>query len=263
MFGGKNPLLIREMLESVGYPDRGLVGDIISGFRTTGDLPPTDAAPPKDCPAGKTLRDVLPDARRAQRSVLEMRGGSGDSELDSELHRITLAEEQAGWLSEPLNASEMAASLDPLWVPARRFGLRQNGKIRPIDDFSEWGLNGLLSTHEKIDLGGVDEVAGLAKWWYQALDASGGVNVDLGDGRVLQGRLAQAWPPGEARRLRGRTVDLSHAYKQWARHPVSSAFGVVVVWNPASGAPEARICRAMCFGETAAVWPCSRACRAV
>ena len=55
----------------------------------------------------------------------------------------------------------------------RRLGLRQNGKIRPIGDFSEWGLNGLLSTHEKVDLGGIDEVAGIAKWWYQALGHSG------------------------------------------------------------------------------------------
>ena len=161
-----------------------------------------------------------------------MRGGSGDSELDSELHRITRAEEEEGWLSAPLSAAELEALQGPLWVPVRRFGLRQHGKVRPIDDFSEWGLNGLLSTHEKVDLGGIDEIAGLAKWWYQALDESGGVTVDLGDGRVLQGSLAPAWPKGATRRLRGRTVDLGHAYKQWARHPVSSAFGVEVVWNP-------------------------------
>ena len=57
-------------------------------------------------------------------------------------------------------------------------------------------------------------------------------------------------------------MDLGHAYKQWARHPVSSAFGVVVVWNPVAKVAEACVCRAMCFGEKAAVWQCNRAFRA-
>ena len=76
--GGKNLLLFREMLESVGYPGRGLAGDIIPGFRATGDLPPpfAGAFPPKEGPAGKALRYVLSDARRAQRPALEMRGGT-------------------------------------------------------------------------------------------------------------------------------------------------------------------------------------------
>ena len=50
---GKNLLLLREMLESVGYPDRCLVDDMLSGFRTTGDLPRAGAVPPKE---GRRLR---------------------------------------------------------------------------------------------------------------------------------------------------------------------------------------------------------------
>ena len=99
---GKNLLLLREMLESTGYPDRALVGDIESGFRTSGDLPPTGAFPPKEGPATRTVRDVLAEARRAQRFVFaEGRGGSGDETLDRELHRITYEEEALGWLSPP------------------------------------------------------------------------------------------------------------------------------------------------------------------
>ena len=65
--------------------------------------------------------------------------GSGDSELDSELHRITLGETRNGWLSAPLSAAELEELLGPRWAPVLRFGLRQNGSIRPIDDFPAWG----------------------------------------------------------------------------------------------------------------------------
>ena len=124
-------------------------------------------------------------------------------------------------------------------------------------------MNGLFAAHEKIDLGGVDVVAGLAKWWSGALGPGRWVSVPLGDGRVMEGELASDWPEGAVRRLRGRTVDLKSAYKQWARHPAAAAFGVVVVLNPATGEREARVCRAMCCGEKGAVWQCNRAFRAL
>ena len=72
------------------------------------------------------------------------------------------------------------------------------GEVRPIDDFSEWGLNGLLATHEVIDLGGVDEVAGLANLWVHAQGAGGWVRVGLECGRVLEGWLAADWAEGSA-----------------------------------------------------------------
>ena len=120
----------------------------------------------------------------------------------------------------------------------------------------------MLAAHEKIDLGGVDEVAGVAKWWCGAVGPGGEVSVPLGDGRVMTGVLAPDWSGGSERRLRGRTIDLRTAYKQWARSPATSAFGVVVVLNPATGEREARVCKAMCFGDKGAVWQCNRVFRA-
>ena len=77
VLAGRNLLLLREMLESTGYPDRALVGDIVSGFMTTGDLPPTGAFPPKEGPATRTVRGVLAEARRAQRFVFAEGRGCG------------------------------------------------------------------------------------------------------------------------------------------------------------------------------------------
>ena len=48
--------------------------------------------------------------------------------------------------------------LGPRWVGCRRFPPMQKGKCRPADDLSEFGVNGCVETHEKEDVGGVDEV---------------------------------------------------------------------------------------------------------
>ena len=59
--------------------------------------------------------------------------GDGDETLVRELHRNACEEEALGWMSPPLSAKELEDRLGPLWAPARRFGLRQHGKVRPID----------------------------------------------------------------------------------------------------------------------------------
>ena len=58
-------------------------------------------------------------------------------------------------LRRPISERELETKLGSLWVPSRRFGLRQSTNIRPIDDL---GHNFTLGTDFKIDLGGMDEV---------------------------------------------------------------------------------------------------------
>ena len=57
----------------------------------------------------------------------------------------------------------------PLWTPSRRFGIVQGGKIRNIDDLSEFAVNQTYGTPEKLDQGGVDEVVALASAWTKKL----------------------------------------------------------------------------------------------
>eukprot|EP00969_Alexandrium_andersonii_P062475 2752029-Alexandrium_andersonii.AAC.1 len=64
-----------------------------------------------------------------------------------------------------MSADEVGSLLGPCWVPARRFGVRQGGKVRVVDDCSEFLVNAAVETTEKIDLGGVDELLCLAKAW--------------------------------------------------------------------------------------------------
>lgn len=43
--------------------------------------------------------------------------------------------------------------MGPLWVPVRRFDVRQGEKLRLPDD-SEYGLNATVTSPEKVDLWG-------------------------------------------------------------------------------------------------------------
>ena len=48
------------------------------------------------------------------------------------------------------------------WVPSKRFGIRQSGKIRCIDDCSEFLVNSSTSVPEKLDLEALDQFVALA-----------------------------------------------------------------------------------------------------
>jgi hypothetical protein len=103
-----------------------------------------------------------------------------------------------------------------LWVPARRFGLRQGGKVRPVDDFSEFGQNGTLVTHYRVDLGGVDEVSALERSLHSSVKDE---RVLVGDetGEVLEGVLHEGWN-GTAAKIEGVTADLAKAFRPAERH---------------------------------------------
>ena len=45
-------------------------------------------------------------------------------------------EVESGLLKGPYTPEQIAEQLGKLWVPARRFGLQQGTKIRPVDDFT-------------------------------------------------------------------------------------------------------------------------------
>ena len=77
--------------------------------------------------------------------------------------------------------------MGPLRAPSRRFGVVQGGKVRPIDDFSEFWVNETVSLTDKLDLGGVDELAALAREWSRAVGTDGTVTVRSKGGPDLRG----------------------------------------------------------------------------
>ncbi|CAK0828484.1 unnamed protein product, partial [Prorocentrum cordatum] len=228
---GERLLLLDEMAQAAGYPDCGLAAEAAAGLAVIG---------------------------AAQRAAVESAGPSPDPALDAEVERVTLEQEAAGLLSAPLVA-EVSAALGPDWPPARRFGLWQGGKAREIDDATEFGENLMVERTEKLDVLGLDEVAGLARCWAEAVDWDRRrASVRLPGGAALEGRLSDEWSRAEAARLAGRTLDLSKAYKQLAKRPEHRRYSVVTSWSTSRRRVEFRLAYSLLFGETGAAFRANR-----
>eukprot|EP00972_Heterocapsa_arctica_P090890 13409610-Heterocapsa_arctica.AAC.1 len=79
-----------------------------------------------------------------------------------------MAEVEVGKALGPFTEQQVTEVVGATWAPCRRVGLVQSGGVRPIDDFSEYGHNATSATSEAIDLGGVDQIASIAKLWAES-----------------------------------------------------------------------------------------------
>ena len=118
----------------------------------------------------------------------------------------------------PFTAEQMTARLGKLWVPSRRFGVRQSQKIRSVDDFSLYMINASVSTHEKIDLEGIDNICSVARFFMGSCEGKGSWTLP-GPEAPVSGRLAQDFPRPVSGDLAGRCLNFKHAYRQLARRP--------------------------------------------
>ena len=127
------------------------------------------------------------------------------------------------------------------------------GKVRNIDDLSEFSVNQCYGTCEKLDLGGVDEVVSLASAWIRIAGGSSDiVEVELSDGEVLTGRKCKEFA-GRSLELSGRCMDLKAAYKQLALKPTDRPNAVLAVLQPSSGNVKFFQSFVLPFGATGAV----------
>eukprot|EP00972_Heterocapsa_arctica_P078312 11547139-Heterocapsa_arctica.AAC.1 len=123
------------MLEWAGYEDKEAYRMLAAGFPIVGEVPDSLEFPPKFRAAEGSVRDLLAQSKSAKAAAKVSTRASSDSELDKEVWEATKKEIQEGWLRGPFSEDELDSKYQ-LWVPARRFGLRQGGKVRPVDDFS-------------------------------------------------------------------------------------------------------------------------------
>ena len=59
----------------------------------------------------------------------------------------------------------MDQKFDGCWIPSKRFGVKQGGKVRAVDDFSEFLVNASVTSSEKLALYGIDEVVNTARFF--------------------------------------------------------------------------------------------------
>eukprot|EP00973_Karenia_brevis_P033183 4577847-Karenia_brevis.AAC.1 len=85
--------------------------------------------------------------------------------MDLEVWEKTLQDAEAKSLIGPFSADEIKDRVGSLWVGAFRFGIKQSGKVRPIDDFSQFLQNLTVGKTEKVTMMSLDDVVARARAW--------------------------------------------------------------------------------------------------
>ena len=147
----------------------------------------------------------------------------------------------------PYTYDEVTERHGPLWMPARRFALKQGTKEddrgktqikwRLIDDYAENGVNDAANLTETIMPSGTDVTVANAKAWSEAFkDPSGKIHIELAGGESLSGTRHPSWDllSDEDRQLTGFLVDLKAAYRQIPIRASERHIMIVAFWDPHS-----------------------------
>ena len=260
---GKRFLLLQHMAAEAGVPDPGLALAGYLGCAVVGTAPNTGQFEPVQVEPTLSV-EGLQRAAKWNRKVLEARvKTTGRRDLDQRLWDLTLDEVSRGWLEGPFSAEQLDERHGPLWVACPRFPLEQRGKVRAIDDGTACMVNAAHAPTERLTLGGVDEVVGIARAFLDGVSADGRVEVACGAGVPMRGTLHPDLVGPAARGLRGRTLDLQGAYRQLLTGYTTGWANNVVVWDPDAGRPVYFIAHAMLFGTAASVMGFNRFSRAL
>ncbi|CAL1165705.1 unnamed protein product, partial [Cladocopium goreaui] len=185
---GKRFLVIEEILNDIGFPDRHLAKDIWAVFLIVGWLRDSIFFPHRSKPPQYSVDALLRFLKGLCRSIFESVNPEEASDAPVGAWEGTIKEMVEGWLVEDKNPD-----LDQLMV-ARRFGLMQKSKVRVDDDFKQCGVNGSTGLPGKYVLPSIEAIAA-----------------------TLVRALSVGLPQGGT--LGGTILYLVAAYKQCAIHP--------------------------------------------
>lgn len=267
IMASKRLLLFREMLKDAGVQDERLFQDMCMGFKLVGDLDPSGQFQHSFKPAALDVEQLRQTAKWAQKAVVgACKRVAEDPEIAAAVWNETLEQSMPGkeWVKGPFTAEEVTERQGPHWVPSRRFGVRQSGKIRSVDDFSQYLINSTVTAHEKIDLEGIDCICSTARFFLGAT-TSGDVNSWQipGSEATSNGQVSPGWSATDAQDLFGRCLDLKHAYKQLVRRPCDSWASILAVLNPEDSKVYFFEAVALPFGSVSSVLAFNRAARAL
>ncbi len=220
---GKRLLLLKEMINSINYEDVAVFDEFTQGSMLVGSSQVSGLWPLKFTPATMTLTELAVNSQK-ERGMLEQHRPlvDQDDELLRSVWSQTMDETETGALVGPIKLQEVDQST-PL---SRRFGIRQGGKIRCVDDFSRSGVNACCSTSESPKPHTVDVIAALCM-------SLSSVSSDT------------PWV--------ARSFDLKQAYRQCAVHPESEEFAHIVVYCPDTKQNMVFKMRALPFGSVKSV----------
>ncbi|CAE7605292.1 SLC24A2 [Symbiodinium sp. CCMP2592] len=252
--GNKRVLLMKKIASSLNWPDTTLWDDLTQGFKLTGSQPRTGIFEP-DCKPAISSESEFWMAASAQRDATWKRVDSAPPQEYSEpLWDITLEEADPSgkqWLHGPLSRAEVDSIFPLGWMPCRRFAVWQ-GKWRPIDDFSENGVNACFECFERLSLKALDEVAWVCMYIMKACKYTGSVDLELSDGTRLRGPVHACWKDVAHSKPQTKAYDLKSVYKQLPLRPSEQAKAVLVLKKP-GGSACGFVCKTLPFGASASV----------
>lgn len=258
----KRILLFKQMLMDISYDDMQVVSLLITGVKLLGTLKRLGIWRPDDKPAKLSLRAALHNAVGAKDEIRRPRK-SAWKEVDKDLAECTKVEVNDGHLLGPFTEEEMNFRMgSKAWLPARRFPIEQNGKLRPIDDFSEFGHNAAFGSEEKVSLKNIDSIVTVSRAWLESVDSSDEVMFHDTAGKTWNAPLNPEWGKQRWTDLAGRVADLKGAYKQLPRHSAHRCFSIIALQNEDGGVSFFEALSLM-FGQTAAVYAFLRFSRAI
>ena len=260
---GKRLCLLQKIAESLNWPDKHLHRQLAEGFRLTG-LQRQSGIFAADVKLGsQSLESLMQQSDLTRRAIWVKVQEAETAEWSQPVWDMTMEEARSKhWLEGPYSEAELDSIFDGSWIPVRRFGVHQRGKWRPIDDFSECGVNSTFSYLEKIDLRALDEFVLLARLTVWQVCKSGTVEFRLKGGERLVGKVHPFWTrETTASDLVLKTIDLKSAYKQLAMHPDDRRVAVLAIKNPATTVVNGFICKTLPFGSTASVIHFNRVAR--
>ena len=263
VLAGKNLRALYSILEDAGYPDLAIIDEIRHGLAITGPMTDSGIFPPKSRPATITVEQLAASSSSCRAGILGKVGPSTDPDIDLAVWNETKEEEGKGWIEGPYTSDQLESKFPNGWIVSRRFGIKQAGKIRNIDDYTESMANGSVSTSEKISLMGIDDLVAVSKMGIEAVRDDRSVCVVMDSGEKLTGKLPPEVSIDEARSWGGKTVDLKSAYRQLPCKPSEAWATIIAVYCPEDKSAKPYIQRALPFGATGSVSKFNRAARSL
>ena len=233
----KRPLLLAEILKDLQFPAADLVVELVSkGCPMFGAFPSSGVFPKREHEASLQRGHLLAAAKWAKPALLNSRKGIAITEdqkaVQQKLWDATIEERDNRECRGPFSVTDLDARHPAGWLAAERFAVEQKGKVRPCDNYSEFGHNATSSSTETVDTDGPDSIVSVGRMWSSSVRKNGKVHVRLSDGSAIEGTLHSSLTPEMVDILMARLIDLKRAYKQLASNPDDAAFAIFGLRNP-------------------------------
>ena len=127
---------MEELAREMKWPDMNLFKEMREGFKLVGSFETIGIFKTGVTVAHMSEDDLKRNTKFLRPAILGRLKNYEDDELQKQLFSVMLEEAvEKRWLDGPYKVEDMHRLQGSDWLPVRRFGILQSGKLRPIDNF--------------------------------------------------------------------------------------------------------------------------------